>query len=311
MYLIICSLLVLGGCSNKESYVTIDKAFILNKDSTELNFENDKLEDVETLFGVVFEIENKSDNNWEDSFFWSDGIELTIGENKYEEYDGEYNSIIKEFYDNSGYDNSSLEKILATDSKKILTIFKINNKLNDEKIKLNVKFADIEESIEIGNENIMNINEFDSFVTEVSGLDYRDKISIKKKISYILDIYQMIKLSYNNILLELNGVNSKQGMEMLKSSKNIWDSTKNSSMSIVSNGETKYYSINNDGYSLDRIKELYPEYYEAFNEIYNAFDIAFTLDEYDGDKFNNNIQYINGISDELTSLCEAFDVSPY
>lgn len=318
--IILCFVLLASvcGCSNSQSknnYLSIDGGFIFDKENTTLNLINEDLEESETYLVVVYTVNNTTDENWEDDFFWSDQVTLTIDKNEYSEANLEFDSLAQEFIDICGYDTTYIKSILAKSSNQIVSIFNINQEVinEDTSFTLNIKFDDVTESAEINYSELVKTNNFDTIVTDISGIDYRDTLSFPKYIEYLCDVYQLIKTSYNCILTELYGYDSSQGdgISMLQTSKELWESSKNNSVSIISNGTTDYYAIGEKDYTLERINELFPDYYEDVKAIYDAYEIAFSLTELDGNKYNTNIEAINSITDELSRLITDFDVSVY
>ena len=102
--IILCFVLLASvcGCSNSQSknnYLSIDGGFIFDKENTTLNLINEDLEESETYLVVVYTLNNTTDENWEDDFFWSDQVTLTIDKNEYSEANLEFDSLAQEFID--------------------------------------------------------------------------------------------------------------------------------------------------------------------------------------------------------------------
>ncbi|WP_195542749.1 zinc-ribbon domain-containing protein [Massiliimalia timonensis] len=281
--LLLCVILVLPSLldnpifkKTEANYIQSKGIYLLDKENTELDFTKDKLEQNENYLVVVFDIDNSTNKNWEDKFFWSEGIKLKLGENVYTEYHD--SELIREFQKNSGYKNSNLDTILADSHNRLTAVFRINSvDINDDlegTLKVDFDYQCIGK-IHFTDTDIKSFKFFDDILIDVDGEDYQVARSVSKRIEYLK---AMQKLFETTAYICADDVDV--GAEKLVESKQVWEGTKMGGISITSKGKEPDPSFNYDyfgspdlpKYDAEKVKKFYPEIGEKLSTFYSNFD---------------------------------------
>lgn len=249
--LLLCLLMVfasveLVGCSKDENYITGMTVYQWNKKSNEIKQE---LNENQELLVAVVDLSNTSDKNWEDRFFWSDGVELTLNQNEYETPDKYDYKLLSEFIENSGYsDVYTLNEIYAQDTKKIILPFIVNRVDTGSGVNgtVYVNFDDNYSKMEFNYDDVKMFDLYDEILIDQSGEAYQMVKSLNKRMDYYMGIMKSAQLAYQNISIENalgyvpNG--GKDGKTMLKEVKGLWDLTRKNGNSITGDGTNNFHA---------------------------------------------------------------------